>query len=345
MRFPGPFRLPWPALLAAACASHPSSVTRLADGIPYQSRYVPPEAYAAYARASLLEADGQLRAALRGYRRALRLDPGAPGIQTRIGTVSCRLSTRAGDDWAKAAEQAFQEALESDPELSIAWLERARCRDRLGDLDVALRSALKGASIDPASLEGALLVADLADRAGRPDLSQAFLEELVARFPESRTAWRSLLDHARRSRHAAELHRARRALFALGEAQVSREPELYERLRAGDLEGARRQAVAAGLGPGRLAVRALEAGALELSRAQAALVLAADPDDSDAWIAALVLADLEGDAERFRTTALAAPERPTPPSPEALQALDRLLRRRLGEAARVSPPELRGQVR
>jgi hypothetical protein len=85
--------------------------------------------------------------------------------------------------------------------------------------------------------------------------------------------------------------------------------------------------------PGRLAVRAALAGALVIARTQAELVLAADPDDSDAWTAALLSASLEPDPARLAETLARAPEAPTPPSPEGVAALNELLGRIAGPDA------------
>jgi hypothetical protein len=74
-------------------------------------------------------------------------------------------------------------------------------------------------------------------------------------------------------------------------------PEDVDRaLLRDDLDSARRAAVSARVSAGYLALRAAALGRLHLSSEQAQLVLAADPNDPDALVAALTVADLEGDA-------------------------------------------------
>jgi hypothetical protein len=61
--------------------------------------------------------------------------------------------------------------------------------------------------------------------------------------------------------------------------------------------------------------------------------MAADPDDSDAWAAALLGASLEQDSARLQRVLSEAPAEPTPPSAEAVRALSELLSRVAGPDA------------
>ena len=85
------------SFLLAGCGLGAGTVTRVSNGVAVEGRYVPPEAYAAYAKGAFLEARGDDAAALAQYRLALDHDPDAPEILARLGAVQCRLSARAGD--------------------------------------------------------------------------------------------------------------------------------------------------------------------------------------------------------------------------------------------------------
>jgi hypothetical protein len=88
-------------------------------------------------------------------------------------------------------------------------------------------------------------------------------------------------------------------------------------------------------------LRALDASAPKLALAQAELVLAADPSDSDAWIAALAAADELGDEIRFSETVRLLDPEPLAPSPKALAVLEKLVERRLGREAASALAEIR----
>nr|PZN26615.1 MAG: hypothetical protein DIU78_07290 [Pseudomonadota bacterium] len=110
---------------------------------------------------------------------------------------------------------------------------------------------------------------------------------------------------------------------------------------AGDLSAARRAAVRLRLTPGRLALRAALVGSIAIARQQAELVRAADPDDVDAWVAALLVADLERDSVAFAELLRHLPTAATPPSADALAALHEIVSRRTGSerarALRIAP--------
>lgn len=320
------------SLCVAGCGLTQGTVTRVSNGVAVEGRYVPPEAYAAYAKGAYLEARGQDAAALGEYGLALDYDSDAPEILARVGAVQCRLSKRSGDGWAHAARRSFARALAVDPEASSAWLERARCAERGGNLEDALAFAQRAALLDPSSESAALLVVDCAEKSGRLDLARAWLDALVVDEPVARTTWLRFAAFGARQRDAGRVHRARQALRALDGSEL---PELLldDALTHGNLRGARRAAVELHLTPGKLALRAADTGALELARAQSELVIGADPDDSDAWTAALLGSSLEQDSARFQRILSHPPGDPTPPSREAVRALTELLGRVAGPDA------------
>jgi len=320
------------ALWVAGCGLGAGTVTRVSNGVAVEGRYVPPEAYAAYAKAAFLEARGEDAAALAQYELALEDDSDAPEILSRIGAVQCRLSKREGDGWSHAARKTLARALALNPTLSVAWLERARCAERTGKLEEALSFAERAALLDPTSESAALLFVDYAEKTGRIDLARTWLDAMVVDEPVAQTTWLRFAAFAARQRDAGRVHRARVALRALGGSEPP-ELRLDDSLTHGNLEGARRAAVDLRLTPGKLALRAADLGALELARAQSELVIDADPDDSDAWTAALLGALLEHDSARFERVLSAAPAEPTPPSAETLRALSELLGRVVGPDA------------
>jgi tetratricopeptide (TPR) repeat protein len=320
------------SLCTASCGLAQGTVTRISNGVTVEGRYVPPEAYAAYAKGAFLEARGDDAGALAEYRLALDYDSDAPEILARLGAVQCRLSTRAGDGWSHAARKSFARALAVDPQAAAAWLERARCAERGGNLEDALAFAERAALLDPSSEAAALLVIECAEKSGRLDLARTWLDALVVDEPVTRATWLRFAAFGARQRDAGRVHRARQALRALNGAEP---PELLleDSLTHGNLVGARRAAVDLRLTPGKLALRAADAGALELARAQSELVIDADPDDSDAWAAALLGSSLEHDGARFQRILADAPVEPTPPSTEAVRALTELLGRIAGPDA------------
>src|SRR5262245_27011835 len=78
--------------LCSACAFQAQPVTRIIDGVEANGRPISDDAYAAYARASVLEAEGKDREALMAYRTALAADSGSSEILARIAAIECRLT-------------------------------------------------------------------------------------------------------------------------------------------------------------------------------------------------------------------------------------------------------------
>jgi hypothetical protein len=104
-------------------------------------------------------------------------------------------------------------------------------------------------------------------------------------------------------------------------------------LTEGDLKAARRAAVALRIRPGELAVLAARRGASDTARAQARLVLAADPENVDAWVALVVVADLAGDDAGVVAALAKPPSASWPPSALGAALLGELLERRVGTPA------------
>jgi tetratricopeptide (TPR) repeat protein len=305
-------------------------VTRVADGETIEGRAIEPEAYAAYLRASVLEARGDAPGAVAELERALDEDPESPEIVTRIARLLCA----HGGGSREAAEEAldsFDDALALDATYAPAWLGLAECRERRGNRAGALKAAQFAAYYDPSSSAATRTVARLLFALGRPDEAFTWLEALVTLFPMSREAEQALLDAAVERNDRAREKRARSALAALGTAdRKARDTALDEAIRRDDLAAARPLAISLSIRPSSLALLALERSAPSLALEQARLVLAADPSDSDAWIAALAAADELGDGAAFSEALRMLDPDPLPPTPRALEILAKLVERHGG---------------
>ena len=316
------------------CGASPT-VTRVADGLQYDGRAVSGDAYAAYARASVLEAAGDDQRALVAYDRAEREDPRSPEIAARVGAVACRLARAPDDEHGRRADSSFSRALELDPHSASAWIELAKCASRRGDTARALEAALRGVDADAGSVRAALIVAELVERAGDRARARAWLDALVVREPNSRDAWLALAGFAERTGDLGRRIRAKQGLTELGLKAGARR-SLAHVLSHGRLEDARSVALELRVGPGELAVRAVQAGRLDAAHVQAELVLGANPDDADAWVAAVAAANLERKLDGFQKMLGAAPEQPSAPSPAALEVLAEVLNRVVGPEAKAA---------
>lgn len=305
----------------------------MADGVVHEGRFISPDAYSAYARGAWLEHRGNLAAALVEYEAALEADRHAPEVLARIASANCRLAKAPTDRHAKRAARALDDALDLDPASSLALAESARCHLRFGRRREALHSALAAARVDPESLPLQLLVIDSAEAAGDVALARDWLDALVTRTPGSRLAWLRMGLFAKRH---ADLGRALRAADALaGSSTVADATELDRALDSADLPAARAYAIELRIGPGELAARAALRGAFSAAREQAELVLAADPTDTDAWLALVAAQDLTAETPGERSPLKRAPLAPAgPPSPSARRLHAELLERIVGPEAR-----------
>jgi tetratricopeptide (TPR) repeat protein len=333
--------LPLLAALAAGCAT--PVVVRSVGGELLVGRYVPPRAYALYAIGADAEARGKLIEALAAYEQAEGEDAESPDIWTRIGALRCRL----GD--AAEAEDAFERALDLDPEFEPAHRERARCALAAGKLDVALRYAGEAVLLDPDRDEGILLRAEILRRLHRIDDARRELLALTILRPRAVEAWRALYALALEAKDTATAEEAARQVRALAprhEGALERQlpslrplAELDQALVRGDLKAARRLSRDAGLPPAEVAVRAAALGRAKEARAQGELVLGADPTSMSALVAVAVAADLEGDEEALARAWGATPgvqDAAVPPSPLARLLLAELLERRVGPEAALA---------
>ena len=218
--------VPLAALLA--CAEGSSGVTRMADGVRYQGRFVNPEAYAAYLLGVEREARGDYKGALSAYQEAHAEDPDSPEVWARIGAIRCALSpAEAGP---AAGRSAFERGLEIDPEYFGNYFERARCAERAHDLDAALSDANAAVQSRPQDEPANLLVARLLQAQGHSAEARAWLEG----FQSYQAASPGLMRALDVARHAATSN-ARRPSNAKLETP-------FDALRVGSVERARQQA-------------------------------------------------------------------------------------------------------
>ena len=335
----------------SGCA--PSPVVRVFDGVAVAGPYIPPSAYAAYARGVDAEARGDRAGALAHYRVALARDEKSVELWTRVGTLD---PTSAGD---VALERA--EALDPD----YAPLHRARAERALGagDLDTALAEGLRAVALDGGSVEATVELARLCERGGRSKEAWAFARELVLRHPGALASWKLLGELAASHEEAAWVAYAQREVERIGairgsvpaprDASAGDAGLVDAALVASDLPAARRASRAARL-PGRLlAPRALALGRADLAREEAALVLAADPDDLEARLSLAVALDLSGETAGAEALLARAMDTASAPGELATLLMAELLARHVGRAladewlraATQTDPELPADLR
>ena len=287
-------------------------VARRVDGVTSDGRFIEPEAYALYSIAALREARGQWTEALPLYQRALDLDGRGPELRTRIGAVACKLHQDT------LADKAFAAAAHADAAYGPLWFELAQCKKARADLAFAERAALEAVRLDPERFEASLLAADLAEQRGDRVLAWQLRDGLATHLPDSPAVQRGILAAAKRSHDAPRAARAQAAVTRLE---------------------ARRGSAAAPFGVAR-ALEALRHGDVTTAKREAERLLGADPNNADALVVALVVADLQQDHAAFDALLSRAVDAGTPASPEVLSALGALLARRVSaQAAQLVQPQ------
>ena len=295
------------ALLALTLASSGcgagASVPRVMHGQTVEGPIISEDAYAAYARGAYLEARGQRTEAIEAYRAALSADSRGAAIWTRLGVLYC--TERAAD-----ADDAFDEAIEIAPGFAAAWSSRAECHLSRGRRDDALVDALRAVALEPDDTAANLLVARLYQEQHRLPEAKAWLLGLALRNPEPSAHWSALAAVAEASGDlalASHAHarfdereaRRERVAPAASDAAITPSSELLSSLREQDLPRARAIAASQRIDARTLALLAAAHGYPALAMQQAKLVLAADPSDPDALLAALSAAVSVGDSEEL----------------------------------------------
>lgn len=315
------------SLFASGCFVRPYQVTRVVHGRRVPGPFVRAEAYAAYLRGAMLEAEGRPREAIAAYEEVLRYDPESPDPWTRIGASLCALGDP--NPWA-----AFDRATKLDPTYDAAWSERARCHLSREELASAREAARQAVTLEPLVIDNTLLYAQTLERSGEAAEAMRWLDALVALHPDSVEAHRTRWELARRAGDRARERASaeRLAMLAPDVVASSALDRIDEALDRRDLEAARRWALSARVSGGWLALRAIELGQIEEAKAQAELVAAVDPTDADARVALAWLALLRGDEAAMQDALSDLPEEAAPLSGLGARMLGELVARRVGYA-------------
>lgn len=295
------------ALLGCAAGSE---VQRAYDGNVVEGRFVSGEAYAAFLRGAIADADGHADEALRDYEEAAARQPWSAEAWTRIATVRCRQFP-----WDPRADAALSRAFASDAGYAPAWAARATCALARGDTEVARTAARRATQLDPgADAANALLahtsppmdpavrarlvaltttarnaavawdaLASWAEAAGDVPLRVQALRELARRVPSRRAA---IVAAAEGLAGWGELGEARSVAASAVDASGAPLPEGHplaarlavdEAIARRDIDAVRARCTRARLPLDEAAGRALLAGDRALARALAAEVARADP--------------------------------------------------------------------
>ena len=250
--------------LTTGCASS-TAVTRSVGGRLVRGRFVTDDAYAAYLRGALLEAQGNREAALSAYTEGARHDPHSPELLTKIGALICDRQDGAGGSSSEKPAAAFDRAAAIDPAYEEAWTERARCLIKRGQLEGAEQAARVAVSLDPNRVEPAVLLSLALERLGRIEEAKRWLEGLVVRSPASIEALEAMAAFAERTHDEARHAAAQRALTELGarshrnrltvRGRATTVADVDAAIARGGFEDARRLALAARVSSGSLAQR------------------------------------------------------------------------------------------
>lgn len=302
------------AASGAGCA--PPSVLRDAGGEVRLGRFIPAEAYQAYAEGALAEADGRLGESVARYAEAARLDEDGPEAWTRLGAIHCR--QKAFDEGAAALDN----ALRADATFAPAHREIAGCALGRGDDAGALSASERAMVLDPTDDATYLIRARALEHAGRGHDAARLLAARLLHCRADRRVTEALTELAQRvhdpdvgrmaarcmvdaERPIAALTKAPRSSSSDGTSGVKKVharvlPSLDSidaALSADDLKTARHLALRASMTEGELAVRAAALGRIRSARTLASLVADADPSDLSARIALAATADLAFDQE------------------------------------------------
>ncbi len=311
-------------------------MVRVVDGREVAGRYIDAEAYDAFIRGTIAEADGDLDVAAAWYERASEYDPAGVEPRARLGGVLC---ARNPADRA-SADKVFARAIEIGPDHGITFVRRARCELVRKEPALAERDARHALVLDPDDGDATRVLADALLLSGKDDDAARVLDGWVLWSSGARQAWRAVAELALRRHDIARWREAtkqlangllpaeRSQLKQVGDGAHAME-RIDRAIAAGELADARADAVAAGMGSSTVAVRACAMGRWQAAVQQAELVLGADPADPDAL--AVLSAVPEWDGGRRSAGVASATTRRV--SPLAALVLADALRRRLGSGA------------
>ncbi len=325
--------------LVAGCMT--STVLRVSDGRAYSERPIDARAYAAFARGRIEESQGAVDSAVQEYHRVLQYDSRAAQAWVRLGALYCQSN-------APQAENAWQRAIDLDPNSWQVWFERARCALTSHQLKLADSFAREALRLGPSRPEVTLLSAAVASQLRDPGREATLLFGAVALQPNHAQFWSAIgssptLPNAYR-RYAAQQYAKLRPLDAAwippahvhhahstpSQASTTERlsSEFEQALSRRDASEARRIAVLLGIRPNQLANEALAWGFHSLATEQAKSLLSVDPDDASAWVVAILAEDLSSNSHALHELLDHLPRRMTQIDAGLLAAFLELVQRR-----------------
>jgi hypothetical protein len=171
---------------------HPSVVERAYGGDVIAGHYVSPEAYAAFLRGAIAEAEHHPVDALKAYVEAAERDPASPEPWTRMAEVWCS----PGQGGAADAERALAHALELDASYARAWAVRAACAASRSDAVGEGAAAARAAQLDPQGDGANILLARADDTGPAAAKSRELLVALTVTAVDRVAAWSALASWA-----------------------------------------------------------------------------------------------------------------------------------------------------
>ncbi|HEY6464242.1 MAG TPA: hypothetical protein VIY73_28940, partial [Polyangiaceae bacterium] len=199
---------------SAACVGcvHPGTVERAYGGDVVEGRFVSPDAYAAFLRGALAEAEGRTEEAVAAYVQAAHDDPASPEPWARIAHVSCvsgiaPSAPAVGADAAARGEAAARRAIALDDAYAPAWVAAAECAGARGDASGQRAAADRAMLLDPRGDEATVLMAKGETGEASPAAREA-LVALTVTAHDPRVAWGALARWAQAHGDAALWTRA-----------------------------------------------------------------------------------------------------------------------------------------
>jgi YD repeat-containing protein len=176
----------------------------------------------------LLEANKQYGPAAEQFRKAIALEPNAPGLHYRLGLMLVRSSNDPAV-WEEA-RQAFLEELRIDPTHARCCVELAEMHRKRGELDAAEELLRRGLSISCDLPEAHVGLGRIEYARGRPEAALEHLREAVRLAPESELAHFELFQVYNRLGRLDEAAQAKEVFDKLKRQRLRREENVLFRL-------------------------------------------------------------------------------------------------------------------
>jgi Tfp pilus assembly protein PilF len=282
-------------------------------------------AYEAYLRGAIAEAQKAFPQAEQSYKRAFQEHPSAE-ILVRIAAVQCQQGS-------PSTPSTFHRAEVEEPTYSLVYYEQAVCLDKQNKTKEAKVKLVQALSLEPDNVKYALFFVDLLEKLNQLPEADQWLLNLEVLYPNSKAVHEKLVRHARTYKQVGRLLRLQLAGIHPQTKESYPLQAVDDALLRSDLEQARSLAIKAHLNSGTLALRAAALGAYQPALEQADLVLAADPNNTDARVALLVSADVLAHLAGIQQGTTFRFAKPEPLSPMAGLLLSEMLLRKVGPTA------------